>query len=417
MGKLQQTVLYDKHVQADAKMVDFAGWKMPVQYPDGIISEHLATRKTAGLFDVSHMGRFAFRGGGVVEFLQHALTNNAPALEIDRSHYTILATPTGGAVDDAYLYHFTPGEYLLVVNAANRRKDWDHFQSLLGSFEECKMIDRSDELAMVSLQGPTSRDILAGLLEEDTLPPPERNALSSAKIRGAEVLIARTGYTGEPNCFELFVPAASAAMIWDLLLAGGAVPVGLGARDTLRLEAGLPLYGHELGQDPQGQEIPILASAASAFATSFSSSRGQYIGHDAIVRQHQAHKKLLGGDFSLLADLPRRIRPLAVMGGGVARAGAKVYLPFKSDKNVGWVTSGTVAPYWLFDGDGLDARPTDRTAIRAVCLALLDSNLKEGDRVEIDIRGRRIEAMVVPRHLRLNKHPYARAVVYGAKTV
>ena len=416
MGKLQQTILHDKHVEAGAKMVDFAGWKMPVQYSDGIISEHLATRKAAGLFDVSHMGRFAFRGAGAAEFLQHVLTNNALALEVGRSHYTILASPTGGAVDDAYLYRFTPGEYLLIVNAANRRKDWDHFQSLLGSFEDCKIIDRSEELAMVSLQGPISGDILAGLLEAGTLPPPERNALSSAKIRGREVMIGRTGYTGEPICFELFIPASSAAAIWDELVESGACPVGLGARDTLRLEAGLPLYGHELGTDPQGREIPILASPASAFATSFSPSKGEYIGKDAIVRQYEALKKFLAGDFSSIADLPRRIRPLTVMGGGVARAGAKVYVPFNSDKHVGWVTSGTVGPYWLFDGDGPDAHPTDRKAMRSVCLALLDSNLNEGDRVEIDIRGRRTEAMIVPRHLRSNKHPCARAVVYGAKT-
>ena len=245
--RLLRTPFHTQHVASGARMVDFGGWDMPVQYPTGIITEHLATRGGAGLFDVSHMGRFVLRGPGSTAFLQHVLTNNADALDLLQAQYTMVPTETGGAVDDAYLYRFVEGEYLLVVNASNRHKDWGHFHEHLSRFPDVEMTDETGEIAMAALQGKTSRDILGGLIESGALPEPLRNELSVATLRlpGGERLvetrIARTGYTGEPVAFELFVPARDGPALWDALVSAGAVPVGLGAPDTLRLEAGLPL--------------------------------------------------------------------------------------------------------------------------------------------------------------------------------
>ncbi|KKL74901.1 hypothetical protein LCGC14_2060240, partial [marine sediment metagenome] len=160
MSKLQRTFLYDRHVGLGAKMVEFGGWEMPVQYPTGIVAEHLATRRTAGVFDVSHMGRFVIRGAGAVGFLQHVLTNNAEALDVGMSQYTMVPNEAGGAVDDAYLYRFVEDEYLLVVNASNRQGDWEHFQAHRARFGDVELLDRTGEIVMLSLQGPASRDIL-----------------------------------------------------------------------------------------------------------------------------------------------------------------------------------------------------------------------------------------------------------------
>ena len=154
-ARLLRTPFHAQHVAAGARMVDFGGWDMPVQYPTGIIAEHLATRGGAGLFDVSHMGRFVFRGPGAAAFLQHVLTNNAEALDLLQAQYTMVPTETGGAVDDAYLYRFAEGEYLLVVNASNRRKDWEHFHEHLAHFPDVEMSDETGEIAMVALQGKT----------------------------------------------------------------------------------------------------------------------------------------------------------------------------------------------------------------------------------------------------------------------
>jgi aminomethyltransferase len=259
MTTLSRTVLYPRHVELGAQMVDFGGWDMPVQYPDGILKEHLATRRTAGLFDVSHMGRFIVSGTGALDFLQHVLTNHARALDVGESQYTLIPDQTGGAVDDAYLYRFFQDRYLLVVNAANREKDWAHLQNELPHFEGVQLEDQTAEIAMISLQGPQAKAILSQLVGEEALPEPRRNCLSIAAMKGHWLWLARTGYTGEPLCFEVFMPADSAISVWDAMQAGGAMPIGLGARDTLRLEAGLPLYGHELGVDPEGAAIPIFA--------------------------------------------------------------------------------------------------------------------------------------------------------------
>lgn len=399
---MEKTILHDRHLALKAQMVDFGGWDMPIQYPAGILQEHLATRKRAGLFDVSHMGRFRVAGRGALPFLQRVLTNNAAALAVGKSHYSILANANGGAIDDAYLYRFTDGEFLLVVNAANRQKDWNHLQTALAEFADVALEDQSEALAMISLQGPESLRILTPLIESGSLPEAKRNALSSGAMFGQPVLIARTGYTGEPLGFELFVPAALAGRIWDALCEGGAAPVGLGARDTLRLEAGLPLYGHEFGMDRDGREIPILAVGAAKIAVSFAPEKGEFLGKAALQKQFDALQAFKQADFSRIAALPRRVRLLALTGKGIARAGDRV---FQQDTPVGYVTSGTMTPYWKTQGDGDAFRLLDETGKRAIALALLESSLPEGSlpegaALDVEIRGKRTEAVIVRAFMR-----------------
>ena len=412
MSELRKTVLHGRHVALGAKMVEFAGWEMPIQYPTGIVTEHLKTRRFAGLFDVSHMGRFVFRGSGALAFLQHALTNNAAALEVEQAQYTIIPNDKGGAIDDAYLYRFVDGEYLLVVNAGNRKKDWDHFQAMPAALGQVEIRDESEIMAMISLQGPLSKSILSNVLESGTLPEPKRNALGIVEIAGSRVLLARTGYTGEPLCFELFVDCEAAGPLWDLLVAQGAAPVGLGARDTLRLEAGLPLYGHELGVDPEGREIPIFACPLAKTAVSFSPLKEDFVGRAALLRQNEEFKEFLLQDDAPRSVLPRVIRPFAMVERSIARAGAKV---LSADGRRGdYVTSGTMVPYWKTAGEKLATRFTDEVGMRAIGLALVDSRLGVGQPIRVEVRGCTAEAVLVPFHLRSEAPPYARPILHDS---
>lgn len=419
---VRKTVLHSRHVALGAKMVEFGGWEMPLHYPKGILQEHLDTRRRAGLFDVSHMGRLAFHGRGAIGFLQHVLTNNAAALKVGQSQYTMIPNERGGAIDDAYLYRFVPDEYLLVVNAANRQKDWEHFQEIGKSWRGLEMADCTDDLAMISLQGPRSESTLSNALDQSSLPRLRRNELCEGTIQDVRVLIGRTGYTGEPLCLELMVPAEAAADVWDMLVAAGAHPVGLGARDTLRLEAALPLYGHELGIDAEGKGIPIFACPLARFAVSLAPEKGDFIGRSALERQAAARKSFKTGDYSHLADLPRTVMPLAITGKGVARAGMKVY---RGEDQAGYVTSGTMVPYWAFEGRNLDLPADDvrrRTGLsdlcpaevhapRAIALALVDSRLKVGDQVAVEVRGNRLDAIIVEQFLDSSTPPYARPII------
>ena len=407
---MQRTVFYNRHVALGAKIVEYGGWEMPLHYAAGIVGEHLATRREAGLFDVSHMGRFIIRGHDATRFLQHVLSNNAEALDIRErgSQYTFIPTVTGGAVDDAYLYRFVESEYLLVVNAANREKDWAHFQSLLAGFQQVELKDATQETAMLALQGPTSRRLLESLIQSGRLPEPLRNAVSIVRIGDADVRLARTGYTGEPVCFELFCGRDHGEKLWDLLVAGGAKPAGLGARDTLRLEAGLPLYGHELGLDPDGREIPIMACPVAQSAVSFSPLKSEFVGRAALARQHIALKGIIARDYSHLSDLPRRIRPVAVLGQGIARQGFEVR---KNGKHVGYITSGTMVPYWVSEGEGIDCAITEQHKMRAICLAYLDCDIVDDEKVTVEIRGREVEALTVPFHLRSEAPPHSRPIL------
>ena len=429
---MKRTALYDRHVALGARMVEFGGWEMPIQYPTGILEEHLRTRRQAGLFDVSHMGRFLFRGPGALPLLQKVLTNNAAALEPGRAQYTIIPTPTGGALDDAYLYCLGREEYLLVVNASNLEKDWDFLHGQARGLAGLKLDDRSEELAMLSLQGPESRRILLALiaeeaprgrsLPEETLPEPGRNNLCKAEIGGVALTIARTGYTGEPLGFELFLTHDLAGRFWDRLLALGSSPIGLGARDTLRLEAGLPLYGHELGADLEGREIPIFSSPLARFAVSFSALKGDFIGRGPLDRQFAAFRSILTGqrDPGAAAVLPRIARSICLLDQGIARQGADLYAASaatgggsSSGSRVGWITSGTMAPYWVFAGEGASASPSEGRDKRAIGLAFLDTSLAPRQLVEVDIRGRRSRGLVAPYLLRSEAPPYARPILWG----
>ncbi|MCP4396328.1 MAG: glycine cleavage system aminomethyltransferase GcvT [bacterium] len=408
MQELKKTALHAQHVKLDAQMVEFGGWDMPIQYPAGIIQEHLATRKIAGIFDVSHMGRFMLRGQGALAFLQYALTNNAAALSVGMSHYTIVADENGTAIDDAYLYYPQEGEYLLVVNASNCQKDWDHLQTILGKFDAVEMSDETDTLAMISVQGPRSEKILSELLDAGNLPEAKRNSLSTATISRVEMLVARTGYTGEARCFELFVESSGAGSLWEALLEKGAEPIGLGARDTLRLEAGLPLYGYEFGTDPEAKEIPILAVGTARFAVSLDTERGDFIGRKALEQQANAIQGFKAKDYSGSDVIPRRVRAVALTGKGIARAGSKV---FQGGTLVGYISSGTMIPFWNGSGEGENFQLTEETGKHAIALALLDSRIVLREDVEIEVRGRRIPAKTVPRHMRNEASGYSRALV------
>ena len=403
---LHRTVLHDWHESAGAKMVDFGGWHMPVQYPTGIIREHLATRRQAALFDICHMGRFRVTGGGAEDLLLRVLTNNVRGLAPGIAQYTILATETGGAVDDAFVYKLANDDFLLVVNAANRTKDWQWIERHNAAGADIR--DVSEELAMISLQGPRATEMLERVVR-DGLPENKRNMLSvvrldDARLDGAAVTVSRTGYTGEAVCYELFVGRDRAVDLWQWLADQGAVPAGLGARDSLRLEAGLPLYGHELGLDPDGNEIPIFANAMAGFAVRSSGPDG-YIGQAALDRQRREFVRIKRGELDTpVADryLKYLVQPVAVFGARrPLRAGFQVLV---DGEPAGYLTSGTSVPYTRFYSAGITAVPSDDHDLRPIGLALVRSDIHyRTDRpvyLEIvDGRGNRTEAELAEKNL------------------
>jgi aminomethyltransferase len=413
MKTLKKTVLNAKHRSLGATMIDFNGWDMPLYYPTGIVEEHLATRKKAGLFDISHMGRFIIRGPGALAYLNHVLTNNAGALDprFVGAQYTLIPNEEGGVVDDAFLYRFTPEpEYLLVVNAANTEEDWRHLNSFTSGFGRVELCNTTEDLGMFSLQGPKSRQVLENVIESTLLPEPARNTVSIVTLEGTHVKVSRTGYTGEPLGFELFFPKQAAPVLWDKLVSHGACPAGLGSRDTLRLEASLPLCGQEYGLDLEGHEMPLLAFPMSKLALSFSPLKGDFVGRSSLMKQFEAFEKVMRRDFSLIHVLPRLIRPVAMLGRGVARRGDRV---FREDKPVGYLTSGTMIPHWVAEGQGLSSLQTERKQLRSIGLAYMDSAVKEDDRIKIEIRGRKADGVVVRYHLRSEAPPYAWPIVVG----
>ncbi|MEA4870863.1 MAG: glycine cleavage system aminomethyltransferase GcvT [Christensenella sp.] len=411
MSELKRTLFYERHVEAGATLVDFGGWEMPIQYPGGIVEEHLATRSGCGLFDVSHMGRFRITGKDAKAFLQHVLTSNVSALDVDQAQYAIIPNEDGGAVDDAYLYRFVEDAYILVVNAANAEKDWAHLSEQIKPYD-AQMENKSEAVALLSIQGPKSKQILSEMANGAFLTEPVKNALGTVRLCGVTAHIAKTGYTGEPVGYEIFVLREHGLMIWDELVKRGARPIGLGARDTLRLEAGLPLYGHELGLDKDGKEIPVFAISLARFAVSFAEDKRDMIGRKPLERQFAASSRILNRDFSDLSVLPRRVRPIALTGRGVLRAGFPVY---KDGREIGYVTSGTMVPRYVVENQGsLLETFTDQKAMRSIGLALLDSDVLTDDAVEVDIRGSRISAVVPAWHLRADAPPYARPIVVDA---
>lgn len=390
MSELNRTPLYDAHVAAGATMVDFGGWEMPIRYPAGIVTEHLTDRRACGMFDVSHMGRLIVEGTQCLDFLQRVLSSDAAALQPGRAQYCIIPSETGGAVDDAYLYRFEPERYMLVVNASNTQKDLAHFEKYLPQYD-CRITDATALCASIAVQGPESERILTELAGGAPLTGPRKNDLGRVTAQGRTIYLSRTGYTGDPLGWELFVRADEAVWLWTRLAELGASPIGLGARDTLRLEAGLPLYGHEMGLAPDGTEIPVFAVPLARFAVCLREEKGDLVARELLCAQKEH-------------GTPRRIVPVALTDRGVIRAGMEVYA---GGKHVGWITSGTMVPYWVFDGEGHIGNATDK---RSIGFAYLDSELTELDTVEVDVRGRRLRARIVAKHLEQKQPPYARAL-------
>ena len=396
MEDLKRTVLYQDHVAAGATMVDFGGWDMPVQYPGGIVAEHLYTRSFCSLFDVSHMGRILIEGPQRLEFLQHVVTSNVAALELGMAQYCIIPDEDGSAIDDAYLYRFEEDRILLVVNAANIDKDKKHLSAQISAFD-CKMTDISDKWAAIAVQGPKSRELMEILSGGVEVTPPVKNALNCLVLEGHEAKIANTGYTGEPVGFEVYVRSEDASWLWNRLIELGAKPAGLGARDTLRLEAGYPLYGHEMGKDPSGQRMPIFAVPLASFAVNFAEEKGAFIGREALSVQKECALRMKAKDFSDIAAVPRRIKAIELVDRGVMRAGMEVY---RDEKFIGWITSGTMVPYYLTEGEGADTVLTDQVQRRAIGLCYVDSELRKGDIVEVDVRGKRLKARIKLHHIK-----------------
>ena len=391
MSELKRTPLYDAHMAAGATMVDFGGWEMPIQYPEGIVAEHLYDRRHCGIFDVSHMGRLIVEGPDRLAFLQKVLSSNAADLVPGRAQYCMIPDETGGAVDDAYLYMFTEDNYMVVVNASNTDKDLQHFSKYLPGYD-CTITNITDTDSSIAVQGPDSERILKELSGSDFLTGPKKNDLNELTMEGRTVRISKTGYTGDPVGWELFIDAKEVVWLWNRLIELGARPTALGARDTLRLEAGLPLYGHELGTDHSGAEIPIFAVSLAKFAVSFVEEKGDFVGKELLLAQKE------GGT-------PKKVFPIALKDRGVMRGGMDVY---KNGEHVGWITSGTMVPYYNFDEEG---NILDTTGKRSIGFAYLSSGVTKDDVLEVDVRGKKLKAAVVARHMRQDLPPFGQPVL------
>lgn len=316
----KKTPLYDRHKSLGARIEPFAGYLMPIQY-SSVIDEHLAVRKNSGIFDLSHMGEFRVRGPQAQGFLDMLLTNNA---EVDpgKAFYSTMCYPDAGIVDDLIVYKLSPDEFLMVVNAANLDKDWAWVTSHAKGYD-LKLTNESDDIALVAVQGPDAQPIAAKLTDTDLDAIPYY-AHASGKVAGVDALIARTGYTGEDG-FEFYVAWKDATTVWDAVMAdapnSGIVPIGLGARDTLRLEVGYVLYGNDIDHTTSPLEARLGWVVKLATGKDF-------IGRDVLARQKEE-------------GLARTLVGMAVEGRGIIRHGTEI---FSGDSRVGIVTSGTLAP-------------------------------------------------------------------------
>jgi aminomethyltransferase len=346
---LRRTPLYDEHRALGARLVDFSGWEMPVQY-EGIKAEHRAVRNRVGLFDVSHMGEAVFRGPDAEAAVQRLVTRDVSRLEEGQAGYSAVCYESGGTVDDVIVYR-RPEDFIIVVNAANREKDLDHFRENAQDLD-VEVADESDDWALLALQGPEAPDLLQNLTDAD-LSNLKPFRFAEGEIAGAETIISRTGYTGEDG-FEIFVRPDDAPRVWRELLEGGATPAGLGARDTLRLEAGMCLYGNEL--DPETTPL----EAGIGFAVHLEKEQ-RFIGQDALKREREE-------------GLRKRLVGFEVEGRGIARHDYPVKV---GDETVGRVTSGTLSP----------------TLNKAIGLALVSPGVE--DSFEVVVRERPVEAHTV----------------------
>jgi aminomethyltransferase len=351
MSMPNRTPLYDWHVAHGARMVDFAGWDMPIQYTT-ITEEHTAVRTGAGLFDISHMGRLSFGGPDALDLIQHVYTNNAATMKDFQVRYGLVCNEQGGIRDDVLVYRWPYG-WAMVVNASNRTKivDW------LGQHRGARNVEISDQTlstCMVAVQGPRAVELCRGLTDADAGQLAYYYA-TPTRYQGKGCVVSRTGYTGEDG-LEFMVTAAQGVTLWEELVARGARPCGLGARDTLRLEAAMPLYGHELNEETD----PLQAGLGWAVKL----DKGEFIGREALLRRRE--------DKAL-----RRRVGLELEGKRIAREGAAVLL---GGREVGRVTSGTFAP----------------TLQKAVAMAYAEpAHTAPGTACEVDVRGKPAAARVV----------------------
>jgi aminomethyltransferase len=355
-SELLKTALNETHRRMGARMVAFGGWDMPVEY-SGIIAEHMAVRTQVGLFDVSHMGRFEVEGAGALALLQSVTSNDVAKLQASQAHYSALMNERGGVVDDLLVHKIADGRYLLCVNASRRAVDYDWIRS--HNKGGVALRNLSDETSQLALQGPRSIAILQ---------PMTKTALSAIRyywftrgeVLGVPCWIARTGYTGEDG-FELYAPVAESERLWNALLEAGKkegiLPCGLGARNTLRLESAMMLYGHELDE----QTTPL--EAGLGWITKL--EKGAFLGRETLVRQKEK-------------GLPRRLAGFRMLDRAIARDDAPVY---KDGTPVGKVTSGSYVPF-LKQNIGLAYLPPELA--------------KVGERISIQIRGTMAAAEVVP---------------------
>ena len=273
----ERTPLYLKHLEQGGVMVDFAGYELPVRYPKGIIAEHNAVRNAAGLFDVSHMGEFTLKGKDAVKALNRVLTNDFTVMDAGRVRYSLMCYPGGGAVDDVLVYKKSAEDFLIVVNAANKDKDFEWMSANIDDLE-VEFEDISDKVAQLALQGPRSKEILSLIADVKELPEKYYSFKENVSAGGVNALVSRTGYTGEDG-YELYCAPSDAPKLYDALMAAGfsygLTPAGLGARDTLRTEAAMPLYGHELRA-----EYPV-SEAGLDFAIKY--AKEDFIGKEALL--------------------------------------------------------------------------------------------------------------------------------------
>jgi aminomethyltransferase len=337
---LKRTPLHARHVAAGARLVPFAGWEMPVQYA-GIREEHAAVRERVGIFDVSHMGQIETSGAGALELLQRLLSNDVARIAEGGAQYSVLCNEQGGVLDDLFTYRLGPDRYLTVTNAANHERDLAWFQEHARGHAGATVADRIDDYAMLAVQGPQARALVATLADGEL---PERFSTATRTVAGVPgVLVCGTGYTGEDGV-ELLVAPERAADVWDAVVDAGATPVGLGARDTLRLEACFHLYGNDLSEDRGPIEAGLGWCCKEATG---------FIGAERVARDRAE-------------GTAERLVPFAITGPGIARQGNPVI-------GGGVVTSGTLSPT-LGYGIGLAYLPSDRT--------------EPGTPFEIDVRGR-----------------------------
>jgi aminomethyltransferase len=352
----KKTPLYEEHLALNGKVVPFAGYLLPIEYQTGMIKEHLAVRNDCGLFDVSHMGEIVLKGPGALDSINHIMANSYTSLATGKIRYTPMCNENGGVVDDLIIYHIDDDVYLLVVNAANCEKDDAHIRTNL--LADTEMTNISEQVAQLALQGPKSTQILQKVMQGESIPAKYYTFQKDVTICGVKCLISQTGYTGEVG-YELYCAPQDAVTLWNgLLEAGkedGLIPCGLGARDTLRLEAAMPLYGHEMDDTVSPLETNL------DFGVKM--NKPEFIGKTAIEAQ----------------GTPKRMRiGLKTTGRGIIREHQDIYL---GDTKIGVTTSGTHCAY--LGG--------------SYAMALVENGcVSVGDTVEADVRGRRVSAEVVP---------------------